>query len=61
MDFGQAMMSGDFVCLRRYAPASGTLRGDVTGSATFTVDGKGDCDCARIKMSVDRLSGSCLK
>lgn len=45
----------------RYAPATGTLRGDVTGSASFTVEGKGDCDCARIKMSIDRLSGTCLK
>ena len=53
--------SGAQSLVLRYSPTGGTLRGDVTGPAAFTVEGKGDCDCARLKMSVDRLSGSCLK
>lgn len=53
--------SGAQSLVLRYSLTGGTLRGDVTGPAAFTVEGKGDCDCARLKMSVDRLSGSCLK
>jgi hypothetical protein len=45
----------------RYSLASGLVRGDVSGSSTFTVEGKGDCDCARVKMSVSRLAGTCFR
>jgi hypothetical protein len=47
--------------LLRYTLSGNTLRGDVTGSPTFVAEGKGDGDRARITMSVDELSGSCLK
>lgn len=44
-----------------YSTTSGQLSGDVSGSAEFTVGGKGDCDCARVKMSVRHLVATCLK
>ncbi len=55
--------SGSYGLLVNYATASGTFTGDVSGSAKtpITVEGKGDCDCARISMSVDRMLASCLK
>jgi hypothetical protein len=52
----------------RYAPATGEVRGDVstaTGQvrrdARFTMEGKGDCDCARVIMSVEKVRGACLR
>ena len=44
-----------------YSPSSGTVSGDVSGSAAFTTEGHGDCDCARVKMSLNRLVGACLR
>ncbi len=45
----------------RYAPATGTVSGDFSGNASFNAIGKGDCDCARINVTIDTLSGSCLR
>jgi hypothetical protein len=47
----------------RYSPVTGQLRGDLSIRALppFSVEGKGDCDCARVKLSVDRRLATCLK
>jgi hypothetical protein len=49
----------------RYAPATGGVRGDVStadgtvrSDSRFTMEGKGDCDCARVIMSVERITGT---
>ncbi len=44
-----------------YSPASGQVRGDVTGPARFVVEGRGDSDRARVNISVDRVTGSCRR
>lgn len=53
--------SGDLGIVFSYATASKQVRGDVSGGSPFTVQGKGDCDCARVTMSVEHVLGSCLK
>lgn len=47
--------------LLRYSLSGHRLTGDVTGSPTFISEGKGDCDCARVTMSVEHVSGTCMK
>jgi hypothetical protein len=44
-----------------YTPSSGELSGDLRGPSPITVEGKGDCDCARVKLSVSDLMGTCSK
>lgn len=53
--------SGPKSLVFRYSPATGQLRGDVSGPTRFTTEGRGDCDCARVEMSVSRLVGTCLR
>lgn len=53
--------SGDLGIVFSYATATGQIRGDVTGTSTFTTQGKGDCDCARVKVSVDRVVAASLR
>jgi len=47
----------------RYSPSTGLIRGDLTGKAgvNMIVEGKGDCQCARIHLSVSHLTGTCLR
>ncbi|TMQ56682.1 MAG: hypothetical protein E6K75_08095 [Candidatus Eisenbacteria bacterium] len=52
---------GDTSLVFTYRTTNGQLHGDVSGSAPFTIEGKGDCDCARVKMDVVRTVGSCLR
>ena len=51
-----------------YTPATGAVSGDVstaTGTvrsdSRFTMEGKGDCDCARVIMSVTNIRAACLR
>lgn len=53
--------SGAQGLLLRYSLSRNTLAGDVAGSPTFVSEGKGDGDRARITMSVDEISGTCMK
>jgi hypothetical protein len=52
----------------RYAPATEQVLGDVStadgsvrAQGKFTMEGKGDCDCARVIMSISHLTGRCLR
>ena len=41
-----------------YSLKTGKVDGSVTGSPTFTVQGRGDCDCARLDMELSSFTGS---
>jgi hypothetical protein len=44
-----------------YSTGTDKLSGDLTGARPWFAEGKGDCDCARLKMNVDRRIASCLR
>jgi hypothetical protein len=44
-----------------YSTGTDKLSGDLTGARPWFAEGKGDCDCARLKMNVDRRVAACLK
>jgi hypothetical protein len=41
-----------------YSPASERLRGDVTGSGPFTVEGHGNSDKARLRARMTKIIGT---
>jgi len=41
-----------------YVPSTGEVRGDLRGPSPLFVEGKGDCDCARVKLSVSDHLGT---
>jgi hypothetical protein len=53
--------SGAKTLVFSYSPPTDQLAGDLTGARPWFTEGKGDCDCARLKMNVDRRIASCLR